>query len=88
MPSDEPMLIDGVGASLSSLECRLEPPALVASRTDGGAAPQLGLLAARNCYVGVAALGVPPPVEISAQRMALDDSADALGPLQLLARTA
>jgi hypothetical protein len=85
MPSDEPMLIDGVGASLSSLECRLEPPALVASRTDGGAAPQLGLLAARNCY---AALGVPPPVEISAQRMALEDSADALGPLQLLARTA
>jgi hypothetical protein len=46
------------------------------------------LLAARDCYVGVAALGVPPPVEISAQRMALDDSADALGPLQLLARTA
>jgi hypothetical protein len=42
----------------------------------------------RDCYVGVAALGVPPPVEISAQRMALDDSADPLGPLQLLARTA
>lgn len=78
----------GLAGGLSSLECRVEPPSLVAATRDGTPAPQLGLFLGSGCYVGAAVLGAPADVGFEVQRLALGDGADAMGPLQLLARTA
>ena len=38
----------GLAGGLSSLECRIEPPAVVARTADGAAVPQLALLAGQR----------------------------------------
>ena len=76
----------GITGGLDSLDCRIEPPLIVA-RTVKGAAPQLALLAGQDCHCGVAALGLAHRLEIAVHRYAPDDGADGLGPLSLLART-
>ena len=78
----------GLAGGLSSLECQIEPPAVVARTADGAAVPQLVLLAGQGgCYVGIAALGGSSRVEPIVRRFAVGDGADALGPLQLIARS-
>jgi len=77
----------GLAGGLSSLECRIEPPAVVAHAADGAAVPALALLAGQDCYVGIAALGGSSPVEPIVRRFAVGDGADALGPLRLIARS-
>ena len=75
----------GLAGGLSSLECRIEPPAIVARTADGAALPQLALLRGNGCHVGVASLAAAR-LELETQHVALDGSADAVG-LELLART-
>lgn len=78
----------GLAGGLNALECRVEPPLLVAIASDGTTAPQLALLEGRDCHVGVAALGAPRAIAIDVQRMALDDRVeDAVGSLRLVATT-
>jgi phosphopantetheinyl transferase len=76
----------GLAGGLSSLECGIEPPSIVARLADGTAAPQLVLLQGKGCHVGVASL-TATRLTITAQHVALDGGADALGPFELLART-
>jgi len=76
----------GLAGGLTSLECRIEPPAIVARTADGAAVPQLALLRGNGCYVGVASLAATR-LELKIQCVALDGGADAVGPLELLART-
>ncbi len=79
----------GLAGGLSSLECRIEPPAVVARsgrRRRGAARSRCSL--AQDCYVGVAALGGSSLVEPIVRRFAVGDGADALGPLRLIARSA
>ncbi len=76
----------GLAGGLSSLECQIEPPAVVARTADGAAVPRLVLLAGQGCYVGIALLGGSPLVEPIVRRFA-DGSADALGPLRLIAKS-
>jgi phosphopantetheinyl transferase len=76
----------GLAGGLSSLECRIEPPAVVARTAEGIAAPQLALLQGQGCCVGVASLAATR-LELDVQPAALDGGADALGPFALLART-
>jgi 4'-phosphopantetheinyl transferase len=76
----------GLAGGLSALECRIEPPAVVARTAAGTAVPQLALLQGKGYCVGVASLAAAR-LEVAMQYAALDGSADALGPLALLART-
>jgi 4'-phosphopantetheinyl transferase len=76
----------GLAGGLHSLECRIEPPSIVARATGGAAAPQLALLQGNGCSVGVASLA-PAPLELTAKHAALDGGGDAVGPLELLATT-
>jgi 4'-phosphopantetheinyl transferase len=76
----------GLAGGLSSLECRIEPPTVVARTAEGLAAPQLALLQGNDCSVGVALLAAAP-LELQARHAALGDGADAVGPLELLATT-
>jgi 4'-phosphopantetheinyl transferase len=76
----------GLAGGLSSLECGIEPPAIVARLADGTAAPQLALLHGPGWHVGVAAFAAAR-LEIVARHTPLDGGADVLGPLELLART-
>jgi phosphopantetheinyl transferase len=76
----------GLAGGLSSLECRIEPPAIVARTADGAAVPQLALLRGKGCHVGVASLAATQ-LELKTQHVALDRGVDAVGPLELLART-
>jgi phosphopantetheinyl transferase len=75
----------GIPGGLDSLECRIDPP-LIAARAAEGAAPQLGVLAGQDCYVGIAALGAAR-MELAVHGFARDDGAQTLAPLSLLART-
>ena len=77
----------GLAGGLSSLECQIEPPAVVARTADGAAVPRLALLAGQGCYVGIAPLGGSSLVEPIVRRFADGDGADALGPLRLIAKT-
>jgi 4'-phosphopantetheinyl transferase len=76
----------GLAGGLSSLECDIEPPAIVARLAAGTAAPQLALLQSRGCHLGVAAIAAAP-LEIVVHHTPLDGGADELGPLELVART-
>jgi phosphopantetheinyl transferase len=76
----------GLAGGLSTLECRIEPPAIVARVAGNAAAPQLALLQGNGCCVGVASLAAAR-LELALNHIALDDSADFVGPLELLART-
>jgi 4'-phosphopantetheinyl transferase len=76
----------GLAGGLSSLECRIEPPIIVARTADGATVPQLAVLRGNSCYVGVASLAAAR-LELRVQYVALDGRADAVGPLELLART-
>ena len=77
----------GLAGGLSSLECRIEPPAVVAHTADGAAVPGSRCSLAKCCYVGIAALGGSSLVEPIVRRFAVGDGADALGPLRLIARS-
>ena len=76
----------GLAGGLSALECRIEPPAVVARTAAGAAVPQLALLQGRGCCIGVASLAATR-LELNVQYAALDGDTDALGPFALLART-
>jgi phosphopantetheinyl transferase len=76
----------GIAGGLDSLDCRIDPP-VITVRTAEGAAPQLGLLTGQGCHVGVAALGLPHPLQVAVHRLAQYEGADAFGPLSLLATT-
>jgi 4'-phosphopantetheinyl transferase len=76
----------GLAGGLSSLECRIEPPAVGARTVDGAAVPALALLQGNGCWIGVASLAAAR-LELRTEHAALDGSGDAIGPLELLART-
>ncbi|HJR70403.1 MAG TPA: 4'-phosphopantetheinyl transferase superfamily protein, partial [Gammaproteobacteria bacterium] len=44
----------GLAGGLATLECRIEPPAIVARVAGGGAEPRLTLWSGQGCYVGLA----------------------------------
>lgn len=77
----------GLRGGIGTLECRLEPPAIVAEVARGATAPQLELLAGNACHVGVAAVG-GLTFEVGVERWAPDGGPDAFGPLLTVARTA
>jgi 4'-phosphopantetheinyl transferase len=76
----------GLSGGLDSLECRIEPPSIAANVRDA-TAPQLALLAGRDCYLGVAA-GDAVPFTLTLARWAPSNAVDAFGPFQLVATTA
>ena len=76
----------GLKGGLASLECRIEPPRIVARAADG-AAPRLALWSGRDCHVGVAVTDAPS-VTVVAQRWAVADETDTIGPLQPIAASA
>jgi 4'-phosphopantetheinyl transferase len=76
----------GLKGGLARLECRIEPPRIVA-HASGGAVPQLALWRGPDCDIGVAALGARS-LTVVAQRWAVADEPDAIGPLQPIAASA
>jgi phosphopantetheinyl transferase len=77
----------GLAGGLSSLECRIEPPSLVARVAAGAAAPNLALYSGRACYLGVAWLGEPRRA-VSVASWLPAGAKDALGPFARIATTA
>jgi phosphopantetheinyl transferase len=75
----------GLAGGLATLECRIEPPAIVASVADGPA-PRLALWSAQGCYVGLA-VTASPPVAVSVERFAPAGARDSFGPLMAIAAT-
>jgi phosphopantetheinyl transferase len=76
----------GLSGGLDSLECRLEPPAIVA-RTAAGAAPQLALLGADGAFVGVAAAAERGPIALRIHGFPAAAAAGAHAALTLIAAT-
>jgi phosphopantetheinyl transferase len=54
----------GISGGLESLECRIEPPDIVARTGDGSPLPALRLLGCDEAHVGVALLDAPGPLEV------------------------
>jgi phosphopantetheinyl transferase len=79
----------GLAGGLATLECHIDPPAIVARlAATARAAPRLGLWQGRGCYVGLAALGVSA-LAVTISRFAPGgESDDAFGPLATIAMTA
>lgn len=77
----------GLAGGLASLDCRIEPPAVVARTGAGTAPPQLKLFRGKDCFVGVAAIGAPTPIEVVLHRFAAGECADRGGSLELIATT-
>jgi 4'-phosphopantetheinyl transferase len=77
----------GLAGGLAALECRIEPPAIVARVADGGEAPQLGLWSGQGCYVGLAVTD-SQRLMVSVERFAPAAAPDAFGPLAAIAATA
>jgi hypothetical protein len=77
----------GLAGGLAALECRVEPPTIVARVTVGAAVPRLKLWSGRGCYVGLAVTG-SPPLTVSVERFAQAAEVDAFGPLAAIAATA
>lgn len=77
----------GLAGGLAALECRIEPPAIVASVAQGGAVPRLKLWSGRACYVGLAVTD-SPPLAVFVERFAPAAAPDAFGPLTPIAATA
>jgi phosphopantetheinyl transferase len=77
----------GLKGGIGTLECRIEPPAIVAQVAHGAAAPQLKLWAGNACHLGVAAVG-GRKCEVGIERWAPDGGPDAFGPLVAVATTA
>jgi len=76
----------GLAGGIDTLECLIEPPAIVAQVARGGAAPRLALWAGQACYLGIAAAGAAR-CEIAFERWSPGDEHDAFGPLAFVART-
>jgi 4'-phosphopantetheinyl transferase len=76
----------GLSGGLDSLECRIEPPS-IAVRAADARAPQLALLAGRDCFLGVAT-GDALPFVLTVERWSPSPAADAFGPFEPIARTA
>lgn len=74
----------GLAGGLARLECRIEPPAIVASVADSGAVPRLKLWSGQGCYVGLA-VTASPPLTVSIERFAPAAGADTFGPLAAIA---
>jgi 4'-phosphopantetheinyl transferase len=77
----------GLAGGLAALECRVEPPTIVARVTVGAAVPRLKLWSGRGWYVGLAVTG-SPPLTVSVERFAQAAEVDAFGPLAAIAATA
>jgi 4'-phosphopantetheinyl transferase len=73
----------GLAGGLAALECRIEPPVIVATVTP---APRLTLWSGRGCYVGLAVVG-SPPLAVAVQRFGQAAGPDAFGPLAAIAAT-
>jgi len=76
----------GLAGGLRALQCRVEPPSVVARTAHGNATPQLALLQGNGCCIGVASL-VATRIELKMQHAAFDGGADRVGPLEVLATT-
>lgn len=76
----------GLGGGLDSLECRIEPPSIVA-RVAAVTAPHLALLGGRACYLGVAS-NTARAFTLTLERWAPAHAADAFGPFEPIAASA
>jgi phosphopantetheinyl transferase len=76
----------GLAGGLRSLECRIEPPTVVARTAAGTATPQLAVLQGNGCCIGVASL-VTTRMDLQTQHAAFGGGADTIGPLEVLATT-
>jgi len=76
----------GLAGGLAALECRIEPPAIVARVADGVAVPRLRLWSGQGCFVGLAVTG-SPPLTVVVERFAPAAAPDAFGPLAAIAAT-
>jgi 4'-phosphopantetheinyl transferase len=77
----------GLSGGLDALECRIEPPRVLARIADGAGAPQLVLLRRASLCVGIAALGAPGPVRVACHDLSAGERGAAPEPLELLATT-
>jgi phosphopantetheinyl transferase len=79
----------GLAGGLATLECRIEPPAIIARvAAAASGAPRLGLWRGSGCYVGLAALDAPALAVTITRFAPSGDSDDAFGPLAPIATTA
>lgn len=76
----------GLAGGLAALECRIEPPAIMARVAGGGAVPCLALWSGQGCYVGLAVTD-SPPLTVSVEPFAPAAGPDAFGPLAAIAAT-
>lgn len=77
----------GLAGGLGSLECRLEPPVIVARSLHAAAPPHLTLLRGAGFYLGVAALGVERPA-VSVDAWYPEPRAARASAVELIAQTA
>jgi hypothetical protein len=77
----------GFAGGLASLECRIEPPALVARAAGVAATPQLALLGGEGSVIGIAALGAFAPIEIALHPFASGGNAGVLRSLEAIAKS-
>ena len=77
----------GLAGGLDSLECRLEPPAILARTADGAAVPQLALLGAEGAFVGVAAEADRGPIALRIHGFPADARAGPRAALTIIAAT-
>ena len=75
----------GLAGGIDSLECRIDPPAIVAQVARGGDAPHLALWAGQACCLGVAAAAASRAIAI--ERWSPRNEPDAFGPFVAVART-
>jgi 4'-phosphopantetheinyl transferase len=76
----------GLPGGLTSLQCVVAPPRVVARLAAGAPAPQLALLEGGGCYLAVATIGVPQRLTLELHRFSGERGPDAFAP-QLVART-
>jgi len=76
----------GLAGGITALECRIEPPAIMARLTRGGDTPGLALWEGQACHLGIAAVGVLA-CETAIERWSPANEPDAFGPFVAVART-
>jgi 4'-phosphopantetheinyl transferase len=77
----------GLAGGLASLDCRIEPPAVIARTAAGTAPPQLKLYRGADCFLGVAAIDAPAPIDVVLHRFPTGQRAGQHGSLELIATT-
>lgn len=75
----------GLAGGLDSLECRIDPPTIVARSADGSTPPRLRLFSCEDAFVGLAVLETRGPFDVALQEF--PTAAAGRNPLRAIAST-